>query len=297
MKHLVRFALASLTLASASLAFPALAQAADGYVTGNVNLRAGPDTSYPLIDQIPAGTGVDVQGCTDGWEWCDVIVYGNRGWVAGNYVEYVYQDQPVLLPAYGAQIGIPIVSFVIGTYWDNYYRSRPFYRDRAHWYHRPIVRRPPPPPIRHPYRPPAHGAPGHGRPPMHGGTPGHGRPPVNRPRPPAPPRPMQPRPNQPPRPVQGNRPAPAAPHGAARPTRPATARPTVPPQPGHAAQRPAQPSRPMQPSRPAPAARPAPQNRPPMNHAAPTGGHAPPARSGNGKAKPASRGKDDHHGH
>lgn len=161
MKRLAHFVFASLALASASMVLPALAHAADGYVTGNVNLRAGPDSSYPLIDQIPAGTEVDVQGCTEGWEWCDVIAYGNRGWVAGNYVEYEYQDRPVLLSAYGAQIGIPIVTFVIGTYWNNYYSGRPFYRDRYRWYHQPIVHRPPPPPMRHPYRASTRGAPGY----------------------------------------------------------------------------------------------------------------------------------------
>ena len=146
MKRLTRFALASLSLASFSIALPALAQSADGYVTGNVNLRAGPDPSYPLVDQLPAGTAVDVQGCTDGWQWCDVINAndGSRGWIAGNFIQYEYQDQPVLLPTYGAQIGIPIVSFVIGSYWDNYYRGRPFYRDRATWYSRPMPHRPPP---------------------------------------------------------------------------------------------------------------------------------------------------------
>jgi uncharacterized protein YraI len=150
--------LATFVLAFSACALPALAQAADGYVTGNVNLRAGPDPSYPLIDRIPAGTDVSVQGCTDGWEWCDVIVYGNRGWVAGNYIQYDYQDRRVLLPAYGAQTGIPIITFVIVNYWDQYYRSRPFYRERSRWYRRPIVRRPPPPPLRHPYA----GGPRHG---------------------------------------------------------------------------------------------------------------------------------------
>ena len=55
MKHLA-------WLVSASLAFalPALASATEGYVTGNVNLRAGPDADYPLIDQLQAGTVVDV---------------------------------------------------------------------------------------------------------------------------------------------------------------------------------------------------------------------------------------------
>jgi uncharacterized protein YraI len=156
MKRLVWCALAAL-----SLAIPVLAQAQDAYVTDNVDLFAGPDPSYPLVAQIPAGTEVGVQGCTDGWEWCDVIAYGNRGWVAGNFIQYDYQNQPVLLPMYGAQIGIPVVAFVIGDYWGRYYQNRPFYGDRANWYNRPYVRRPPPPPSRYPYRGPVHPMPGY----------------------------------------------------------------------------------------------------------------------------------------
>ena len=162
MKRLVWSALAL------SLAFPMLAYAADGYVTGNVNLRAGPDPSYPLVDQLPAGTEVNVQGCTDGWEWCDVINDGDgsRGWIAGNFIQYEYQDQPVLLPEYGAEIGIPVVAFSIGAYWDNYYRGRPFYRDRDDWYRRPMPHRPPPRPMDHPYS---------GRPMSDGGRQWHGQ--------------------------------------------------------------------------------------------------------------------------
>ncbi|HEY8682178.1 MAG TPA: SH3 domain-containing protein [Rhodanobacter sp.] len=174
MKRLVLSALAL------SLALPLLAHAADGYVTGNVTMRAGPDPSYPLIDEIPAGTEVDVQGCTEGWEWCDVISYNNRGWVAGNYIQYDYDNQRVLLPSYGAEIGIPIVSFVIGDYWNHYYRDRPFYNQRERWYRRPIMRRPPPPPFRRPYAG-AHGHDDGGHPPSGShrgpGYPGYPQPP------------------------------------------------------------------------------------------------------------------------
>jgi uncharacterized protein YraI len=149
--------------------FPAMAFAADGYVTGNVNLRAGPDSQYPVIQVIPVGAPISIQGCTAGWGWCDVIVGPNRGWVAGTYIQYMYNNQPVYVTDYGAQIGIPIVSFVIGTYWGNYYANRPFYRDRTRWYSRPIPIRPPPRPPRPPMRPPG------GRPPPPGG---------NRPQPP-----------------------------------------------------------------------------------------------------------------
>ncbi len=164
--------------AALMLMIPAMAFAADGYTTGNVNMRAGPDPDYPLILTLGTGTPVSIQGCTTGWDWCDVIAGGNRGWVAGTYLQYSYNNQPVIVTEYGSQIGIPIVSFVIGTYWGRYYTGRPFYRDRSRWYSRPIPSRPPPRP-RPPIRPP-----GGNRPQPPGG--GHRPPPPggNRPKPP-----------------------------------------------------------------------------------------------------------------
>ena len=152
------------SLAVLLLAAPAAAFASEGYVVDNVNLRAGPDPSYPLVDQLPEGTAVDVQGCTDGWEWCDVINEndGSRGWIAGSYIQYDYQDQQVILSDYGEQIGVPIVGFSIGTYWDSYYRNRPFYGDRGNWYNRRFEIRQPAPPRHGPYP---------GRPGGYGGAP------------------------------------------------------------------------------------------------------------------------------
>jgi len=109
--------------------------AADGYVTGNVNLRAGPDSSYPSVAMLGAGTPVAIQGCVDGWSWCDVAAGNNRGWVAGNFLQEEYQGQRVLVPSYGVQIGIPIVAFAFGAYWDDHYRNRSWYHDRDRWSH------------------------------------------------------------------------------------------------------------------------------------------------------------------
>lgn len=142
MNKLVRYALTSLIFAS-----PIVALAQDGYVTADVSLRAGPDIGYPRITMIPAGTGISVQGCIGNYAWCDVIAYGDRGWIAGDYIDYEYQDRRVLLPDYGARIGIPIISFVIGDYWGHHYRNRGFYRDRDRWYHRRFSHRPPPRPV------------------------------------------------------------------------------------------------------------------------------------------------------
>ncbi len=173
-------------LLSLGVAMPVFAQGMNGVVTSYVDLYAGPDVGYPTIAQLPAGTSVAIQGCTQGWGWCDVITMGTRGWVAGTFVQYTYQSQPVYVSDYGARIGIPIVAFSIGLYWDNYYRNRPFYRNRDYWYGRPYAPRPPPRPpgYRPGYRPPAPGyrpPPNNGHrppPPNNGHNPGN-RPPSN----------------------------------------------------------------------------------------------------------------------
>ena len=159
------------------LVAPLWAQASDGFVTANVNLRAGPDVDYPWVATIPAGSRVSIQGCTEGWGWCDVIAFGHRGWMVGDYLRHDYDNRRVLVPEYGARIGIPIVTFVIGNYWGSYYRERPFYRHRGYWYQRPIRHRPPP---RRIYHPPARPRPPHYNRPRHWQSP----PPVLRPSPP-----------------------------------------------------------------------------------------------------------------
>ena len=128
MKHTL-----SRTLLSLSILLTASACAADGYVTGNVYLRAGPDPGYPSVAMLDAGTPVSIEGCVNGWSWCDVDAGGDRGWVEGTFLQDDYRGQRVLVPQYGVQIGIPIISFVFVTYWQDHYRNRPWYAQRTHW--------------------------------------------------------------------------------------------------------------------------------------------------------------------
>jgi uncharacterized protein YraI len=93
-------------------------------------MRAGPSTAYPVVAAIGVGNTVEVYGCLSGYDWCDVSIGPSRGWVAGRYLEYVYQSRRVLVPAYGATIGLPIISFTFGDYWERHYVRRPFYRER-----------------------------------------------------------------------------------------------------------------------------------------------------------------------
>jgi uncharacterized protein YraI len=113
------------------LGAPLLASAADAWVVADISLQAGPDTDFPSLAMLEAGTPVRVEGCIDGWTWCDVVAFEDRGWVPGTFLQERVGGQPVVIIDAGARIGIPIVSFSIGTYWDRHYHNRPFYSQRS----------------------------------------------------------------------------------------------------------------------------------------------------------------------
>jgi uncharacterized protein YraI len=124
-----------LSTAALSLSFFATtaAIAGEGYVTTNVSLRAGPDSGYPDVAMLYAGTPVVIEGCVDGWSWCDVINGDSRGWMPANYLQQEYEGRRVLIPEYGVRIGIPVIAFVFGSYWDSNYRHRSWYGERERW--------------------------------------------------------------------------------------------------------------------------------------------------------------------
>ena len=146
----VKTTLMKITAVAALLLAPVAAEAAEGFATANVNMRAGPSTQYPAVTVIPAGESVEIHGCLADVPWCDVEFYNGRGWVAGRYVQALYQQRRVYVdPQYYRPLGIPTVVFSVGNYWDRYYRDRSFYGQRERWrrnpvYDRPVVVRPGP---------------------------------------------------------------------------------------------------------------------------------------------------------
>ena len=195
MKNLKVLGLVTLALAG----LPAAAQAEMAYAAKEIHLRAGPAVDYPIVITLPAGVVLDVQGCLSDYRWCDVISGPDRGWVYAANIVYPYRGQNVPVLSYGAVLGIGIIAFSLGAYWDSYYVDRPWYPQRPLWLRRPPpprlvpdVRRPPPAPG---YRPP-----GEPRPPQPGTHPPLDRHPVPPgARPPDAPRPAAPM-TQPPRP-------------------------------------------------------------------------------------------------
>jgi uncharacterized protein YraI len=140
----------------------------------DANLRAGPSRDYPVVAELPAGMSVWVDGCINGYRWCDVTVGPDRGWIYAGNIIYPYQGARVPLLNYGAVIGIGIIAFSVGDYWDNHYRTRPWYPQRQNWIDRPRpVLRPDmgharPLPVRPPDRPDGMHRPPFGQPPMNG---------------------------------------------------------------------------------------------------------------------------------
>ena len=105
--------------------------------TGNVNLRAGPSTGYPVIVVVPAGARIFTHGCLPSYSWCDIGFGSYRGWVSAGYVQVVYNGAPVVLsPAVAAGVGVAVVAFNT-TYWDNYYSSYPWYYRGPNYYAQP----------------------------------------------------------------------------------------------------------------------------------------------------------------
>ncbi|MCO4880355.1 SH3 domain-containing protein [Paraburkholderia caribensis] len=185
-----------------SIASGAASAQSQAYTNQPVYLYAGPAQDYPVVAQLPSGQPVAVYGCVSGYTWCDVAIAQARGWVYGGYLTYPYQGSDVPIMDYGTVIGLPLITFSIGSYWDHYYRGRPWYGDRGRWANHPPHRPPPPPPggnspppggnrppSASPASPPPPGpsAAGHGHrpgPPQQGERPPQGQPPQQGGRPP-----------------------------------------------------------------------------------------------------------------
>ncbi len=130
---MVRFGQAVVAGLLGALAFPAAANAQTAVTTTELNLRAGPSNDFPVVTTIPDDARVRVHGCIARYSWCDVSWDEERGWAYGAYLSYPYRGRYVVVSEYGDDIDLPIITYSVGTYWDRYYRSRPWYSSRSRW--------------------------------------------------------------------------------------------------------------------------------------------------------------------
>ena len=116
-------------LATAVLAVPSAANAQQvrAQVTTDLNQRAGPSTRFPVIATAPEGSAITLFGCISDLSWCDGAYLGYRGWFSARYLHIPYRSTNLTVASYMRYAYLPTVSFVIGSYWERYYRERPFY--------------------------------------------------------------------------------------------------------------------------------------------------------------------------
>lgn len=129
MKKVLSSVLVALALCAGSMA---VAEAAEA--TGNVNVRAGPGSSYAAIDVLQAGQTVDIDRCTSSG-WCYVRKAGPDGWVSARYL--TDDDAPVATwqrPEADAQFSIEGFSLSFGDGSFSFRSSRPSRLARACFY-------------------------------------------------------------------------------------------------------------------------------------------------------------------
>lgn len=127
----VRSSLSALALVAA-IALPGAASAQEAFSRNSTWLRAGPGGDYPPVARVSRGEGLDIFGCLRGRSWCDVAADGDRGWIRGSSIDYLYSGRRVIITN-PAIAGVAVLSFGMADYWDSHYRSRPWYREPRYW--------------------------------------------------------------------------------------------------------------------------------------------------------------------
>jgi uncharacterized protein YraI len=137
----MKFASFAIGFAAAFAVLPQMAQAQQvAYAAYHLELRAGPDPSYPVVAVLPTNAQVVVQGCMGDYQWCDIAYGRERGWAPAESLRYAWQNSYAPLPTVATAIGVTVVGFVMYDYWRDHYRQRSWYHDRQRWAHVPQYR-------------------------------------------------------------------------------------------------------------------------------------------------------------
>ncbi|MGE5721167.1 MAG: SH3 domain-containing protein, partial [Sphingomonadales bacterium] len=108
-------------------------QFASGVILRPSRMHAGPDTSYPPVRSFSQGLRVDIHGCLSDRSWCDVGYGPDRGWMPSHDLASDYRGRREAIDVIATALGVSVLTFNLGPYWDDHYRERPFYNDRYSW--------------------------------------------------------------------------------------------------------------------------------------------------------------------
>lgn len=106
------------------------AQTMRAYTVRATRLYSGPLRNYPSVRYVGRGVRVSMHGCLRDWSWCDVTYRANRGWVAGDDLRVSHNGRR---RGIAADMGVGVISFTFGSYWNTHYQGRRFYGERQRW--------------------------------------------------------------------------------------------------------------------------------------------------------------------
>ncbi|ETX14616.1 hypothetical protein OCH239_21670 [Roseivivax halodurans JCM 10272] len=101
----------ALSTAIATVAATPLLAQMSASTTTDLNFRAGPGPQYATQGVIPSDTTVDVTGCLEGGEWCEVTYDGQTGYAYSAYLTTVVEEQPVALYEAPSSVEINTVTY------------------------------------------------------------------------------------------------------------------------------------------------------------------------------------------
>ncbi|WP_282601947.1 DUF1236 domain-containing protein [Paracoccus sp. PARArs4] len=87
----------------------AFAQATTATAATDLNVRQGPGVQHEVIGSIPAGDEVNVVGCIDSANWCEVNSDTIDGWAYGDYLNVTAGDEIVSLYPNRQDIGVTVI--------------------------------------------------------------------------------------------------------------------------------------------------------------------------------------------
>lgn len=95
---------AALALPSAAIAFP-------GTAVTDLPLRAGPGPMHPIVGTIDRQAAVEIEGCIDTGNWCQVTWGGKRGWAYAANLGAQSQGKTVIVSESRAALQVPKVVY------------------------------------------------------------------------------------------------------------------------------------------------------------------------------------------
>jgi uncharacterized protein YraI len=106
-----KFLLAGASALAAVVAAPNLAMAIEAVAVTDLNMRAGPGSQYPIVTTIQSNGQVEILGCLEEAQWCQVNWQGNQGWSYSEYLAVTETGEQIYVPQARSVLDIPVVAF------------------------------------------------------------------------------------------------------------------------------------------------------------------------------------------